>query len=100
MRPLFLSFEEDEKAWTIKDEYLLGPDLLAAPVIEEGATRRLVHLPAGSWMHLWSGRLYSGGDAEIAAALGEPPVFARSGSKWMELFQKAVSAALAAGGRP
>lgn len=100
MRPLFLSFEEDEKAWTIKDEYLLGPDLLAAPVIEEGATRRAVHLPAGSWRHLWSGRLYSGGDAEIAAVLGEPPVFARSGSKWMELFQEAVSAALAAGGRP
>lgn len=100
MRPLFLSFEDDERAWTIKDEYLLGPDLLAAPVISEGASSRSVHLPSGSWKHLWSGRVYPGGDLEIAAPLGEPPVFARSGSKWMDLFEKAVSAALAAGGRP
>jgi alpha-glucosidase len=100
MRPLFLSFEEDEKAWTIKDEYLLGPDLLVAPVITEGAVARRVHLPTGSWKQLWSGKVYPGGDLEIAAPLGEPPVFARSDSRWMEVFERAVSAALAIGDRP
>jgi sulfoquinovosidase len=100
MRPLFLHFEEDEAAWTIKDEYLLGPDLLVAPVIVEGASSRSVHLPRGSWKHLWSGRVYSGGDMEIAAPLGEPPVFARTDSKWMDVFEKAANTDLGAGERP
>jgi alpha-glucosidase len=90
MRPLFLDFEEDAAAWTIKDEYLLGPDLLVAPVIVEGAVTRRVHLPSGSWKHLWRGKLYSGGDMEIAAPIGEPPIFARASSKWMGVFEEAV----------
>lgn len=92
MRPLFLHYGVDRYTWTCKDEYLLGHDLLVAPVIEQGKKRRRVHLPAGHWLHLWSGREFGvsdercGMDTEIAAPVGQPPVFARFPSPWMPLF--------------
>ncbi len=36
------------------DEYMLGPDLLVAPVVTPGETCRDVHLPPGHWVHWWS----------------------------------------------
>ena len=97
-RPLFLHHPEDSRAWSIQDEYLLGEDLLVAPILTEGARTRKVHLPAGSWVHLWSGAAYeaagAGGlDLEVAAPLGEPPAFARLGSAWLGDFRSAVAAA-------
>jgi alpha-glucosidase len=92
MRPLFLHYGRDRYAWTCKDEYLLGRDLLVAPVIEEGKNERHVHLPADRWLHLWSGREFEvsdefqGMNIDIAAPIGEPPVFARLSSPWMPLF--------------
>ncbi|MBL8967731.1 MAG: alpha-glucosidase, partial [Spirochaetaceae bacterium] len=102
MRPLFLSFEGDAAAWELEDEYLLGPDLLAAPVLEEGAVTRRLHLPPGAWIHLWSGGRFEapspgGAEIEVAAPLGEPPAFLRAGSAWEAVFAEAVRAA---GARP
>jgi len=104
MRPLFLHYEDDEKSWTLKDEFLLGEDLLVAPVMEEGAVERLVHLPAGTWTHLWSGRSYRADKnqaaASVAAPLGEPPLFLREGSPWTALFHSAIKAARSRYSRP
>jgi len=103
MRPLFLHHDGGEALMTCKDEYLLGEDLLCAPVLEEGATTRKLRLPSGSWQHLWSGALYEvpGTDqvseVEIGAPPGMPPAFARSGSKWLTLFKEAVAAAEGSG---
>lgn len=36
MRPLFLEFPEDKRAWDVKDEFMLGPDVLVAPVCRGG----------------------------------------------------------------
>jgi alpha-glucosidase len=87
-RPLFLHFEDDPNVYAEQAAYLLGPDLLVAPVIEAGATRRRVYPPAGAtWIHLWSGARIEGGSAmEIAAPLGQPPVFFREGSAHAMLF--------------
>ena len=93
MRPLFLEFEGDAPSWTIKDEYLLGGDLLVAPVLAEGGVSRIVHLPEAEWVHLWSGRGYCGGDHEVASPLGEPPVFWLRGSPWEALFVAAAAKA-------
>lgn len=103
MRPLFLHFEEDTEAWSLEDEYLLGPDLLVAPVLAEGAARRRLHLPPGSWIGLWSGvRLEApspgGSSVEVAAPLGEPPAFFREGSPWTATFLAAAAAARGAPG--
>ena len=86
MRPVFLHYENDERSYTAKDAYLFGRDLLVAPVMEEGATERLVHLPDDEWKHLWTGTAYAGGDHRVAAPIGRPPVFYRTASPWAGLF--------------
>lgn len=49
MRHLHLEYPEDQVTEHVDDQYLLGPDLLVAPIFEEGATERTVYLPAGRW---------------------------------------------------
>ena len=70
---------------------LLGDDVLAAPVVEPGANSRRVWLPAGDWVHLWSGRHYYGGWKEIPAPVGQPPVFYRADSTFVPLFREIAS---------
>jgi alpha-glucosidase (family GH31 glycosyl hydrolase) len=53
MRHLALAFPDDPVAAGVEDQFLLGPDLLAAPVLEPGARERRVYVPAGSWVDLW-----------------------------------------------
>jgi len=86
MRPLFWDFGKDPASWAIADQFMLGPDLLAAPVLEEGALRRRVHLPAGtSWICAWTGEERDGGTARtVPAPVGWIPVFLRLGSTLAE----------------
>ena len=68
-------------------QYMYGPDLFVAPVVKKGADIRDLHLPEDDWIHLWSGTAYPGGRHRVAAPVGEPAVFYRSGSDWRELFK-------------
>jgi alpha-D-xyloside xylohydrolase len=83
MRTLFYEFPADPRAWDVEDEYLFGPDLLVAPVMEPGATQRPVYLPAGArWTDAWSGAAYDGGQTITAAApLETIPLFLRGDAK-------------------
>jgi len=76
MRPLFYHYDE-ERAYTEKTEYLLGRDVLVAPVLRKGADSRRVWLPEDRWVHLFTGKEYSGGTFEVDAPVGTPPVFVR-----------------------
>jgi alpha-D-xyloside xylohydrolase len=78
IRSLPLQFPTDEAGFAFADsEYLLGPSLLVAPIVEEGATGRWVHLPPGDWTHWFDGAHVAGPvDVAWSAPLGEPPVFA------------------------
>jgi alpha-D-xyloside xylohydrolase len=82
MRPLFVDFPDDERAWTVEDQMMFGPDVLVAPVTEAGARSRPVYLPASArWTHAWSGREHDGGGViEEAAPLSEIPVYLRDGA--------------------
>ncbi|GAB3283106.1 glycoside hydrolase family 31 protein [Kineosporia babensis] len=82
MRGLFYEFADDPAAWDVADEYLFGPDLLIAPVMEPGARSREVYLPAGSsWTDLRDGTEHQGGiTITVAAPLESIPVFARDGA--------------------
>jgi alpha-D-xyloside xylohydrolase len=80
MRALVLEYQNDQRAREAKDEYLFGPDLLAAPVIDEN-TSRAVYLPSGEWIDYWSGKHLSGGNEVIADAPPDVlPLFARAGA--------------------
>ena len=45
MRPLFVDFPADQSAWDVEDEFLLGPDVLVAPILAAGATTRASRSP-------------------------------------------------------
>jgi alpha-glucosidase/alpha-D-xyloside xylohydrolase len=81
MRALWLHDPADAKAAARGDEYLWGRDLLVAPVVERGASKRSVYLPAGGWYDWWTGDRIEGG-AEISRAvdLATLPLFVRAGA--------------------
>ena len=76
MRPLFYYYDE-EQAYDTADEYLLGRDMLIAPVLKEGASEREVYLPNDNWIHAFTKEKYTGGTYRISAPIGTPPVFLR-----------------------
>ena len=87
-RPLFLDWQDDPDCWGIETQYGYGRDMIVAPVIEPDRDRWSAYLPAGAqWVHLWSGeRFDSGATVEVAAPLGQPPVFWRADSDHEMLF--------------
>lgn len=86
IRPLFFYYDESI-AYTESYEYLLGRDVLVAPVLEEGRKDRTVWLPDDRWIHVFSGKRYTGGTYTVPAPIGEPPVFVRCSSNWVAMFQ-------------
>lgn len=89
VRHLLLQFPDEPEAWDVHDQFLLGPDLLVAPVVVEGATARELLLPPGIWVHAWSGAEHAVDRATrvtVAAPPGSPPVFYRRGSMVEEVF--------------
>jgi alpha-D-xyloside xylohydrolase len=83
MRPLFFDFPQDTASAGVDDEFLFGPDLLVAPVLEERARRRSVYLPAGAtWRDAWTGESQPGGRwIEADAPLERIPLYLRDGAQ-------------------
>jgi alpha-glucosidase len=80
--PLFYHFD-DTKCRADMDAFMLGADVLVAPVVSEGATSTTVYLPRvdGGWHELHSDARHAGGRfVEVAAPLGRLPVLVRSGA--------------------
>lgn len=83
VRPLLWDFAADPAAGGIEDAFMLGPDLLVAPVLDEGAVTRAVYLPKnpGGWHDWHDGTHFEGGrTVTVAAPLGRLPLFARAGA--------------------
>ena len=89
VRPLFFYYNE-EPAFRESYEYLLGRDILVAPVLRPAAETRRVYLPQDRWMHIFTGREYGGGEFDVPAPLGCPPVFVRmtADADTLEICQK------------
>ena len=81
MRPLALHYENDDRALVCNTEFLVGENLLVAPVVEQGVVERAVYLPRGVWYDAGTGKKYTGGKSHIASApLDTLPMYARAGS--------------------
>lgn len=70
LRPLWYEFPDDEAAWGVDDEFMLGPRYLVAPVTLQGATNRSVVFPAGaSWRSVWDASVVEpGGVTKVVQA--------------------------------
>ena len=91
-RPFFFHYESDANSYEIQYQYLLGEDILVAPVYEEGSQERKLYLPKDEWVHFFSGREFLGGEyMNIEAPIGKPPIFYRKNSKSISLFDKIAS---------
>jgi hypothetical protein len=81
IRPLMLCDPADERGWEIADAYMFGPSIWVAPVLEQGAEKRVTWLPRGSWINFWTGEEAEGGGVvETAAPRERIPAWVRRGS--------------------
>ena len=96
MRHLALVHPRQRRAARRDDQFLFGPDLLAAPVVKPGARRRSAYLPRGRWVDLWRSAEYrrargglelrrarmlrGGRTVNLPAPLDELPLLARAGA--------------------
>ena len=90
MRAMFYDFPDDQTCWGLEaTQYMFGPDVLVAPVVEAGAVAKDVYLPKGArWIDARSSRSYEGGQWICAdAPLAEIPVFVREGSDVLDMIQ-------------
>lgn len=80
MRPMFYDFPEDDACYVVEDQYMFGPDLLVAPIVEQGVKIRSVYLPAGAeWNDARNGNKYKGGQTiQIKVELQHMPVFSKN----------------------
>lgn len=91
VRHSFLVEPGDKELAAHAYQFFLGDDLLVAPVIRPGQESLEVYLPAGEWLHTWSGKTYKGKESvQIAAPLGQPAAFIRLGSPSEGLLRKAL----------
>lgn len=81
MRPLVLMYPQDLEVRDMNDEFMIGPNILVAPVVTQGTTKRLVYLPEGQWYDYWTKELHEGGQwLTKDAPLDVCPVYIKAGS--------------------
>lgn len=79
MRALFFDWPDDPAVWEHPYEYLLGDELLVAPVVEPGRAEWETYLPDGEWIGAWHGERVAGPRRlTVPAPLDEIPVFIRA----------------------
>jgi alpha-glucosidase len=80
-RPLMLNYQDDPNTYNLDDEFMIGTELLVAPVVKPDVNSRLVYLPKGIWYDYWTNKKYSGGTMIRAdASLETVPMFVRGGA--------------------
>lgn len=81
IRPLVLHYEHDEEVKNLNTEFLFGEHILVAPVLEQGATKKMVYLPEGTWYDFETGKEYAGCQYYLVdAPLDTCPMFVKAGS--------------------
>ncbi|GAB4481392.1 MAG: alpha-glucosidase [Anaerolineae bacterium] len=85
VRHPFIHYPDDPLVYKITyQQFMVGSELMVAPVLDPGTDRATVYLPAGRWVHVWTGRLYGSEDQGVTITVealpGYPAVFYRSGS--------------------
>lgn len=83
MRPLVMDFPEDRFALEQNYQFMFGPSMLVAPVVESGVNRMKVYLPecSAGWVDFWNGTPHKGGIfTDVNVDLMKTPLFVKAGS--------------------
>lgn len=91
MRLMFFDFPDDEQCYRLSDQYMFGPDILFAPVLDQGVTEREVYLPEGKWIRAGEKEIVGGGrTVSCRAEIDEFIAFVRAdAARLSEVFSKA-----------
>ena len=85
VRHPFVHYPHDLGVLDLNYQFMVGPEIMVAPVLDPGTDTVEVYLPAGGWVHLWTGTTYGspgrGVRETIPAPIGEPAVFYKEGSE-------------------
>jgi alpha-glucosidase len=80
-RPLVLNYQNDSNTLNLDDQFMIGDDMLVAPILQANQTSRLVYLPEGVWYDFWTRKKHNGGGMmRVDAPLEVVPIFIRGGS--------------------
>jgi alpha-glucosidase len=81
MRPLAWHYPDDVIASEIDDQFMLGADILVAPILSRGKTQRAVYLPEGHWFKFQGGPALPGGRYhQVSWAFDRAPAFVKEGA--------------------
>ncbi len=81
IRPIFWSNPRDDRFWDIEDEFMLGPDILVAPILTANTYKRRVLFPPGEWYSFWDDQIISGdSQSEVGSTINTIPVYIRGGT--------------------
>ena len=79
--PLYYYYPKDTATIAIQDEFMWGENILVAPILEKGTSKRSVYLPAGKWYYFYDETPIDGGAITIAAAaINQIPFYIKEGS--------------------
>ena len=80
LRAMFYEFPEDERCWTLQDQYMFGGAYLVAPILHLNQFKREVYLPEGSWKLTSTGEVFQGRQrVTVDAPIEYMPVFEKNG---------------------
>ncbi|WP_188454196.1 glycoside hydrolase family 31 protein [Virgibacillus oceani] len=81
MRPLLMEYPNDPKTYNINDQFMIGDNVIVAPILAPSVTDRAVYLPAGEWVDLANGDVYEGEKTHLVhAEIEHLPVFVKNGT--------------------
>ncbi|MFD1017817.1 glycoside hydrolase family 31 protein [Thalassobacillus hwangdonensis] len=81
MRPLLMEYPDDPKTYQLNDQFMVGDNVVIAPILAPGITDRAVYLPEGEWVDYFSGKVLEGKRAHLVhAEIDELPIFVRKGT--------------------
>lgn len=81
LRPMTWQEPDNKQLDNVSDQFMVGQDILVAPIMEPGQRARAVYLPEGQWLNLHTGLLsHGGGYALVETQYDDIPVFLRAGA--------------------
>lgn len=88
MRPLFMEYPNDPKTYDLNDQFMIGDNVIIAPILSPSVTDRAVYLPSGEWVEYSTGETFNGGKTHlIHAELDHMPIFVKKGTAVMQTDQ-------------
>jgi len=80
-RPMIMEYEKDMNLLNMREQFMLGENMIVAPVLYEGERSKTVYLPKGSWFNYFTREKLQGGKwCKLPCELDEILVFVKEGS--------------------